>query len=171
MVHNHLYEISLAYRLEVPGTFLLPREVAIAWFRCTVLNRGLLANLPLLRPPILISAIGQGLLLEWLAHWKMAPDVEDARKAFPSVGILQMQMNTREQSRFTHFVRFLVNNVYLGSLHLPQDDLFDTMCPICGDELTKIHIMCEYEGLQLERRRFLGSIHVTDTVGVVDFVN
>ena len=53
------------------------------------------------------------------------------------------------------FLRFLVSDVYLGSLHLPQDDLFDTMCPICGDDLHRLHILCDCRGLQLERSRLL----------------
>ena len=90
MIRNQMYKISPIGRSEVPGTFLLPKEVATTWFCRMILNRGLLSDPPPLRPSVLLLAVDRGLLLEWQAHWRIAPDVEDARKVFPSVGTLKI---------------------------------------------------------------------------------
>ena len=62
----------------------------------------------------------------------MAPEVEDAKQVFPMAGSFPFATLLWDQNKFTRFVRFLVSDVYLGSLHLSRDDLFDTICPICG---------------------------------------
>ena len=46
MIKNHCYEFASYGRAEVPGTFLLPREVALAWFCRVVISQGLVPNLP-----------------------------------------------------------------------------------------------------------------------------
>ena len=48
-------------------------------------------------------------------------------------------------------LRFLVSDVYMGSLHLLQDDLFDVFCHICGEGLSRQHILEECRGLGVER--------------------
>ena len=158
MIRNHRYDIISSTKAEVPGTFLLPREVATAWFRRVVIGRGLVSDPPPVRSHVLFSAVDRGLLMEWNARWRMAPEVDDARKAFPTVGSFQLSMHIRDRSRFTRFIRFLVSDVFLGSLHLPKDDVFDTLCPICGDELSRQHVLRECRGLQLERRTLCRSI-------------
>ena len=49
------------------------------------------------------------------------------------------------------FLRFLTSDVFLGTLHLPRDDWYDSMCPICGDELSRAHILMTCPGLAVER--------------------
>ena len=172
MIKNCMYQLCPVGRLAVPDTFLIPREVAIAWFRRAILNRGLLSDPPPLRPSVLLPAMNRGLHLEWQARWRMAPNADDARKVFPSVDTFKIPLKIRERSSFTLFIRFLVSDVYLGSLHLPQDDLFDTMCPICGDDLHRLHILCDCRGLQLERSRLLRVIpenRLTDLSWLANF--
>ena len=69
-----------------------------------------------------------------------------------------MSIHIPNRSKFTRFIRFLVSDVFLGSLHLPKDDAFDTLCPICGDELSRQHVLRECRGLHLERRTLCRSI-------------
>ena len=61
-----------------------------------------------------------------------------------------MSDSIRDRGAFTLLLRFLVSDVYLGSLHLPQDDLYDVCCPICGEDLSRRHILEECRGLTLE---------------------
>ena len=70
---------------------------------------------------------------------------------FPVVGPPWMSESIRDRGAFTLLMRFLVSDVYLGSLHLPQDDLYDVCCPICGEDLSRRHILEECRGLTLER--------------------
>ena len=67
-------------------------------------------------------------------------------------------MHICDRSKFTRFIRFLVSDVFLGSLHLPKYDVFDTLRSICGDELSRQHVLLECRGLQLERRALCHSI-------------
>ena len=136
--------------MDVPGTFLLPREIGTAWFHRIVLSRGLLANPPPSRPHLLTSAIDRGLLQEWNARWRAAPEVQDVRKIFPLAGSVNVSMRGRDRDKLTRFLRFLVSDVYMGTLHLPRDDEFDTLCPLCGDDLTRLHLLCECKGLAME---------------------
>ena len=67
------------------------------------------------------------------------------------MGTPWLSESIRNWSTFTLLMRFLVSDVYLGSLHLPEDDLFDVFCPICGEGLSRQHILEECRGLSLER--------------------
>ena len=138
-------------KLEVPGTYLLPREVAIAWYRRVVIGRGLLQDPPPARNFLLFSAVDRGLCWEWNARWQSAPDATDARKAFPTVGSYTIPWTIPDRGQFTCFIRFMISDVYIGSLHLPRDDMFDLICPICGEELSRQHILVECNGLRVER--------------------
>ena len=151
MVRNHRYDF-VSYGQDQPSdTFLLPREVATSWFRRAVLHRGLLRDPPPVRAHLLLSAIDRGLRQEWQSQWISTPGVEDARAVFPVVGSRWMSESVRDRGAFTLLMRFLVSDVYLGSLHLPQDDLYDSYCPICGEDLSRRHILEECRGLTLER--------------------
>ena len=48
-------------------------------------------------------------------------------------------------------MRFIASDVYLGSIHLPKDDLVDCFCPICGEPISREHILSEWNGLSIER--------------------
>ena len=48
-------------------------------------------------------------------------------------------------------MRFLVSNVYLGPLHLPQDDIINICCPICEQLLSRQHVLTECCDLLMER--------------------
>ena len=151
MVRNHRYDF-VSYGQDQPSdTFLLPREVATSWFRRAVLHRGLLRDPPPVRTHLLLSAIDRGLRQEWQSQWISTPGVEDARVVFPVVSSRWMSESIRDRGAFTLLLRFLVSDVYLGSLHLPQDDLYDLYCPICGEDLSRRHILEECRGLTLER--------------------
>ena len=106
---------------------------------------------PPVRTHVLISAMEWGLRAEWNAQWNTATRVEDARVVFPVVGTPWLSEHIRDRSTFTLLMRFLVSDVYLGSLHLPQDDLIDAFCPICGEGLSRHHILADCRGLSLER--------------------
>ena len=90
--------------------------------------------------------------MEWNTQWRVTPDAEDAKHVFPMAGSFPFATPLWDLNKFTHFVHFLVSDVYLGSLHLSRDDLFDTICPICGEDLTRQHVLQDYRGLQLEQR-------------------
>ena len=106
---------------------------------------------PLVHTKVLFPTVDCGLLIEWNARWRAAQGVDDAKQAFPVAGSFSFGAHVRDWVKFTRFERFLISDVYLGSLHLPRDDFFDTSCPICGDELSRQHIMLDCRGLQLER--------------------
>ena len=89
--------------------------------------------------------------MEWNARWWVAPGVEDVRKVFPNVGTFCPALSIRDRNSFTLFMKFIMSKVYLGSLHLPQDDMFDELCPICGNDLSRQQILEECRGLALER--------------------
>ena len=158
MIKNYRIDLVTPRQVDVPGTFLLPREIGTAWFHRIVLSRGLLANPPPSRPHLLTSAIDRGLLQEWNARWRAAPEVQDVRKIFPLAGSVNVSMRGRDRDKLTRFLRFLVSDVYMGTLHLPRDDEFDTLCPLCGDDLTRLHLLCECKGLAMERQHFLQRI-------------
>ena len=151
MIRNHRYDF-VSYGQEQPhDTFLLPREVAISWFRRSVLHRGFLLDPPPVRPHLLLSAVDRGLRHDWNSQWTSTQGVEDARLVFPVAGSPWMSDYIRDRGAFTLLMRFLVSDVYLGSLHLPQDDVYDVCCPICGEDLNRRHILEECRGLILER--------------------
>ena len=67
MIRNHRQAFISMDKLEVPSTYLLPREVAIAWYRRVVIGRGLLQDPP--RPRIfsfslllIVAFVGSGML-------------------------------------------------------------------------------------------------------------
>ena len=68
------------------------------------------------------------------------------------MGVFPFTNQKRDRQEFTLFVRFLVSDVYLGTLHLPEDDVYDELCPICGEDLNRRHILTECKGLEMERR-------------------
>ena len=89
--------------------------------------------------------------------------MEDVRKAFPRVGCSPLIYQIRDRKKL--FVRFLISDVYLGTLHLLQDDLYDELCPVCGEDLSRIHILVHCKGLELERQilhRMIPASHLTD---------
>ena len=151
MIQNHKYDFVSTGREDPPETFLLPREVAKSWFRCVVLHYGLLINSPPVRAHVLIFAVERGLRAEWNAQWVVAPHVEDARTVFPDVNTRWILEEEWDQNAFTQLTRFLMSDVYLGSLHLPQDDIIDICCPICRQLLSRQYILTEYRGLSMER--------------------
>ena len=54
MIKNHCYEFVSYGRAEAPGTFLLPREVAQAWFHLAIISQGLVPNPPLVCRRVLL---------------------------------------------------------------------------------------------------------------------
>ena len=156
MIKNHRQAFISMGKLEVPGTYLLPREVAIACYRRVVIGRELLQDPPPARNFLLFSAVDHGLCWEWNAHWRSAPDVTDAQQAFPIVGSYIVPWTIPDQGQFTYFLQFRISDVYIGSLHLPRNDMFDLNCPICGGDLNRQHILVECLGLQLERGTLRG---------------
>ena len=131
--------------------FLLPREVAKSWFRRTVLHRGLLIDPPPVRAHVLISAMEGGLRDEWNAQWAVAPHVDDARTVFPDVYTRWIPEDEWDRNAFTLLTRFPMSDLYLGSLHLPQDDIIDICCPSCGQLLSRQHVLTECRGLSMEQ--------------------
>ena len=152
MIGNHRQAFISSGKLEVPGTYWLPREVAIAWYRRVVIGRGLLLDPPPIKNFVMLSAVDRGLRWEWNACLRGAPNTNDAPKAFPTVGSYSVPWMIPDRGQFTCFIRFMISDAYLGSLHLPRDDMFDLNCPICGEELNHQHILVECNVLQRERR-------------------
>ena len=101
-------------------------------------------------------AVDRGLRWEWNTRWCSAPDITDARQAFPTVCSYIVPWTIPDRGQFTCFLRFMISDVYIGSLHLPRDDMFDMNCPICGENLNHQHILVECQGLQLERGTLRG---------------
>ena len=85
--------------------------------------------------------------MEWNARWRVTLDVEDAKQVFLMARSFPFATLLWDRNKFTRFVRFLVSNVYQDSLHLSRDDLFDTIYPICGDKLTRQHVLRDCRGL------------------------
>ena len=65
MIRNQRQAFISMEKLEVPRTYLLPREVAIAWYQRVIIGRGLLPDPPPARNFLLFSAIDRGLRWEW----------------------------------------------------------------------------------------------------------
>ena len=108
-------------------------------------------GLPPVHTKVIFLAVDHGLLIEWNARWRATLDVDDAKQAFQVAGFFLFVANVRDLVKFTRFVRFIISDVYLGSLHLPRDDCFDMIYPICSAELSRQHVLVDYHGLQLDR--------------------
>ena len=151
MIRNVFEDFISPGRQEILGTHLLLREIAKAWFR-RVVDRGRLCHNPVpTRKQVLFVAVDRGLLQDWTTRWNSAAGAEDVSKVFPTVGVFPFTNQKRDRQEFTLFVRFLVSDVYLGTLHLPEDDVYDELCPICGEDLNRRHILTECKGLAMER--------------------
>ena len=86
-----------------------------------------------------------------MTRWRAAPEVAAAQAAFPVVGKQYFLSKPRNRFQFSMFLRFLTSDVFLGTLHLPRDDWYDSVCPICGDDLSRDHILRICPGLAVER--------------------
>ena len=100
---------------------------------------------------MLIFVVERGLRAEWNTQWAVAPDVEDTWTVFPDVNARWITEDEWDRNAFTLLMRFLVSDVYLGSLHLPQDDIIDICCPICGQLLSRQQVLTECRFLSMER--------------------
>ena len=67
MIRNHCYELISPEGAEALGTYLSPKEMAIAWFHYAIIGRGLVVNPPPVHSKLLFSAVDWGLLMEWNA--------------------------------------------------------------------------------------------------------
>ena len=151
MLRHCIDDLIAARRVQVPRTFLLPTEIGHAWFWRSIQTKGLVSSPLSTRRREILPAIRQGLLNEWMTRWRAAPEVAAAQAAFPTVGRNYFLPKPRDRSTFSMFLRFLTSDVFLGTLHLPRDDWYDSMCPICGDELSRAHILMTCPGLVVER--------------------
>ena len=109
-----------------------------------------LAPFPLVAGRFYLPFVKVFLMNGW-PRWRAAPEVAVAQAAFPAVGRNYFLPKPRDRSTFSMFLRFLTSDVFLGTLHLPRDDWYDSMCPICGDELSRAHILLTCPGLAVER--------------------
>ena len=151
MIRHCVEELLVPGRVSVPRTFLLPREIAHAWFWRSVQSKGLVPSPPPTSSRVLFPAIRKGLMNEWMTRWRAAPEVAAAQAAFPVVGKQYFSSKPRNRFQFSMFLRFLTSDVFLGTLHLPRDDWYDSVCPICGDDLSRDHILRICPGLAVER--------------------
>ena len=151
MLRHCVDDLIAPGRVEVPQTFLLPTEIGHAWFWRSIQTKGLVSSPSSIRCREILPAIRKGLLNEWTTRWRAAPEVAAAQAAFPAVGRNYFMPQPRDRSTFSTFLRFLTSDVFLGTLHLPRDDWYDSMCPICGDELSRAHILLTCPGLAIER--------------------
>lgn len=58
----------------------------------------------------------------------------DAREALQVSGRRWLGDKPNSGGQQTLLARFVVGNMYMGSVHLPRDDVSDTFCPICLSE-------------------------------------
>ena len=65
MIRNCIEDLIIPGRQVVPKTFLLPREIAQAWFWRSVQAKGLIPCPPPASRRVLLPAIRKGLLTEW----------------------------------------------------------------------------------------------------------
>ena len=144
-------DLIIPERATVPKTFLLPREIAQAWYWRSIQSKGLSMGSIINRKRTLLLAINQGLIREWRTRWSAAPEVAAAKAAFPVVGKNYFMPKPRNRFQFSTFLRFLTSDVFLGTLHLPRDDWYDLVCPICGDDLSREHVLQKCPGLAIER--------------------
>ena len=151
MLRNCTEDLIDPERVQVPQTFLLPQEIGHAWFWRSIQTKGLVSSPPRISRREIVPAISKGLFREWTTRWRAAPEVAAAQAAFPAVGRDYFMPKPRDRSTFSLFLRFLTSDVFLGTLHLPRDDWYDSMCPICGDELSRTHILMTCPGLAVER--------------------
>ena len=155
-----------------PSTFLHPTEIADAWFQRIVIKRGRIPSPPPCRRQVLLPALKNGLLLEWMSRWDASPEIAAAKAAFPRVGQTYFVDRPRDRNQFSLLVRFLASDVYIGMLHLPRNDCYDKDCPICGDELSRRHVALECKGLDMERRLLCRTIpqdRLNDWAWIVQF--
>ena len=151
MIRNCVDDLVAPGRMDVSQTFLLPREIAQAWFWRSVQNKGLVPSPPPTSSKVLFLAIRRGLLKEWATRWSAAPKVAAAKEAFPGVVKNYFIQRPRDRFSFSMFLRFLTSDVYLGTIHLPRDDWYDAVYPICGDDLSREHVLRICPGLAVER--------------------
>ena len=151
MLRHCIEDLIAPGRVPVPQTFLLPKEIAHAWFWRSIQTKGLVSSPPPTSCRVLLPAIRKGLINEWTTRWRAAPEVAAAQAAFPVVGRNYFMPKPRDRSQFSTFLRFLTSDVFLGTLHLPRDDWYDSVCPICGDDLSRAHILRTCPGLAVER--------------------
>ena len=151
MIRNCIKDLIIPERVTVPKTFLLPKEIAQAWYWRSIASKGLIMGPHHIRKRTLILAIHQGLVKEWRNRWRAAPEVAAAQAAFPVVGKNYFMPKPRNRFQFSTFLRFLTSDVFLGTLHLPRDDWYDSVCPICGDDLSREHVLQICPGLAIER--------------------
>lgn len=105
------------------------------------------------RRKLLYAKIERGIDKEWKTMRSESTAVKVAREAFPIAGGQWLGEETMVWEQQTLLTRFLVWNMYLGSIHLPRDDVSDVFCPIFGYELNRIHVIDECRSLDVDSSR------------------
>ena len=104
----------------------------------------------------------RALLLEWQARWSTVEVGASLREALLRVGCAWRLSDAKLGGRLdtTCAARFLTGHCYLGTFSVPWDPSEWALCPLCGEDFSREHIVWECRGLLLERTRLLGSAGV-----------
>ena len=145
----------------IPPHHLSAFEVGWTWFQRSVVGRTLSVPFPRTRG-VIRRAMDRALMLEWQARWSTVEVGASLREALPRVGCAWRPADAELGGRLdtTYAARFLTGHCHLGTFSVPWDPSEWALCPLCGEDFSREHIVWECRGLLLERTRLLGSAGV-----------
>ena len=113
-----------------------------------------------LRRSIVYQGIDRALRAEWSRRWTASETGSALREVLPMVGKAWRPMDTGERNRLDllETARFITGHCHVGAFALPWHTEEWVMCPWCGDDFTREHLLWECRGLSQERRVFLRGI-------------
>ena len=135
-------------------------ELGATWFHRSMQGTTLSDSALHLRRSLIYQGIDRALRAEWQRRWTASETGSALREIIPTVGVAWTPMDIGGGNRLDllETTRFITGHCHVGAFALPWHTEEWVMCPWCGDDFTREHLLWECRGLSQERRVFLRGI-------------
>ena len=124
------------------------------------------------RHRIIYEGIDRAIKAEWSRKWAVSETGSALREIVTMVGQTWMPRDASRGSRLDllETARFITGHCHVGAFTVPWHIDEWAICPWCGDDFTREHILWECRALSHERRAFLGEAESREFESLGQFV-
>ena len=157
---------------QASGRRATPLELGVTWFRRSVQGKFLADSSFPFRRRIIYEGIDRAIKAEWSRRWAASETGSALREIVTTVGQAWTPRDTSTGSRLDLLerARFITGHCHVGAFAVPWHVDEWAICPWCGDDFTREHILWECRGLSHERRAFLGEVDSEEFESLGQFV-
>ena len=157
---------------QASGRRATPLELGVTWFRRSVQGKFLADPSFPFRRRIIYEGIDRAIKAEWSRRWAASETGSALHEIVTTVGQAWMPRDASRGSRLDllETARFITGHCHVGAFAVPWHVDEWAICPWCGDDFTREHILWECRGLSHERRAFLGEVESEEFESLGQFV-